>query len=99
MTKSIRDNIIKWNIDFPVDRIWRKKHNLAFNSSGHREVSFLDMLFDIEEDKLFEELATKEEYVPNIGDWLKPQEQKSEKDSIESLREEFKDLPDDGQDN
>lgn len=96
---NIREEIIKWNIDFPFDRAWRKKYNLSYNGLEHREISFLDQLFDVEEDKLFEELATKEEYVPNIGNWLKPQEQKLEEDSITALREEFKDLKDDdGQD-
>ena len=78
--------------------MWRKKYGVPFNSTIHQESNFIDQLFDIEEDKLFEELAGREEYVPNTGDWLKSQEQKSEKDSIESLREEFKDLADDGQD-
>lgn len=92
MASSIRDDIIRWNINFPIDRIWRKKYNLAFNSSGHREVSFLDQLFDIEEDKLFEELASEEPYTPNVGDWLKTDKPKTQEDEISSLREEFKDL-------
>jgi hypothetical protein len=95
---QVKENIISWNVKFPMDRVWRKKYVIPFNSIAHQESNFIDQLFDLEEDKLFEELATKEEYVPNVGDWLKSQEQKSEKDSIESLREEFKDLADDRQD-
>lgn len=91
MADEIRDEIISWNINFPIDRIWRKKYNIAFNSHCHREVSFLDQLFDIEEDNLFEEFFQKDEYVPNTGDWLKRKESSIE-DSIESLRNEFKDL-------
>lgn len=89
---KVRENIISWNVRFPIDRVWRKKYTIPFNSVTHQESNFVDQLFDIEEDKLFEELATREEYVPNVGDWLKSQEQKSEENSIASLREEFKDL-------
>ena len=94
MTNNVRDEIVNWNLNFPYDRLWRKKYNIAYNSSGHREVSFLDQLFDLEEDKLFKELADSEKYEPNMGDWLKPQEQKSQEDSITALKNEFKDLKD-----
>lgn len=94
MDNGVRDKIIEWNINFPIDRTWRKKYNIAFNSLCHREISFLDQVFDLEEDKLFYELEHPEEYVPNIGDWLKVKEESSIEESIESMRNEFKDLID-----
>ena len=91
---DIRAEIINWSINFPIDRIWRKKYNIPFNSSIHREVSFIDQLIDIEEDKFFEELYSSIDYIPNIGDWLKIPDISKEnlEDSIKNFREEFKDL-------
>lgn len=95
--KEIRDYVISWNIRFPVDRWWRKKYNIAYNSLGHRESNFLDQLIEWEEDKLFSEFE-REEYEPNTGNWLKLKEPETIEDSIESLKNEFKDLDYGGQD-
>lgn len=89
---DIRDYIINWNIRFPVDRWWRKKYNIALNSVSHRESSFLDQLIEYEEDKFFNEFENQEEYKPGIGDWLKSTQPKTVEESIEQLKDEFKDL-------
>ena len=95
MDDKVRDFIIDWNIRFPIDRRWRKKFNIAFNSPQHRESCFLDQLIDIEEDNLFEELINTEKYKAGTGDWLKRQEPKSLEEDIQSMRDEFKeDFPD-----
>jgi hypothetical protein len=92
MNPDIRKKIIRWNLRFPMDRVWRKKYNVAFNSPAHRESNFLDQLFDIEEDSLFNEYLNNKEYIPNVGDWLKRQnEDLSIEDSIGSMRQEFED--------
>lgn len=91
---NVRNSVIDWNIKFPSDRAWRKKYGVPYNSNLHREVSFLDQIFDLEEDKIFHELTNEEPYIPNIGDWLKPQKHDNVSDDISSLREEFKDVPD-----
>ena len=94
---DVRKEIITWNVRFPYDRLWRKKYNIPFNSTEHREICFLDQRFDIEEDKFFEELISSEQYTPNVGDWLKTPEvsQENLEDSIKSFREEFKHLEQD----
>ena len=63
MNKSLREEIIEWNNRFPVDRWWREKHGIAFNSASHRETSFLDQLFEYQEDKLFLEVSESSEYI------------------------------------
>jgi len=88
--EELRQFIIQWNYRFPFDRVWRKKYHLAFNSSGHRESSFLDQLIDIKEDEFFEEVKNKEEYIPNIGDFLKIKDKDSSfKSEIEQFNKEF----------
>lgn len=88
----VREKIIEWNINFPVDRWWRKKHGVAFNSSAHREISFLDQLYEFEEDKLFNEMGD-DSYKPNVGDWLDTGDMTDEQ-FIEQAREEMEDFPD-----
>lgn len=90
--ENIRDQIIDWNIKFPYDRAWRKKYNIPFNSSDHMGISFLDQIFDLEEDKLFEELSSEDQYIPNTGDWLTTGTGGSVENEIALFREEFKDI-------
>lgn len=89
---DVRNYIIEWNSRFPVDRWWRKTFNIAFNSVSHRESSFLDQLIEYEEHKLFNEFENQEEYKPGTGDWLKSIQPKTVEESIEQLKDEFKDL-------
>lgn len=73
--EELRTFMIQWNNKFPIDRWWRKKHNISFLSLEHRECSFIAQLLEYQEDVLFAE-ASKEEkqddpYIPNMGEWLK----------------------------
>lgn len=90
--QDVRDYIIFWNLRFPVDRWWRKKYNIAFNSSGHRESCFIDQLIEFEEEKVFREIENPVEYIPGTGDWLVRRQPSSIEESIKSLREEFQDI-------
>ena len=74
MKDSIKKEILDWSQKFPLDRWWRQKHNVAFGSSIHREISFLDQFFEYNEDKLFERYFESQSYIPNSGNWLKQQE-------------------------
>lgn len=86
---EVKTFVLEWNINFPIDRWWRKKHNVAFNSPMHREVSFLDMRFEWEEDKLYDKLYEPEnDYKINSGNYMKKEK---ESDMPEDLkRETFK---------
>ena len=90
--KDISEFVIRWNNRFPVDHWWRKKFNIAFNSRDHRKSSFLDQLIEYEEDKLFNSFLEKNEYIPGSGDWLKLKSPETVEESIQQLREEFKDI-------
>lgn len=96
MDESLKKQIIAWNNRFPVDKFWRDKHNVAFNSKLHRETSFLDQLFEYQEEVLFEEHKVSSKYIQNNGDWLKEQpktEQERNESIISEARREMKDLP------
>lgn len=72
--KDIKEFILKWNSDYPIDRYWRKKHNVAFNSEVHRQTTLLDMRIEFEEDQLFnrpKEDKSKMVYSPGTNNYLK----------------------------
>lgn len=96
MNESIKNEILDWNRKFPVDVWWRNKHNVAFNSKAHREISFLDQLFEYKEEKMYEDYRTSKKYAPNEGSWLieqpKSKEQK-EMSLVEEARKEMEGLP------
>ena len=76
--ESLQDFVKRWNYLYPVDRWWRDKYKVAFNSKKHRKTRMIDMRIDYEEDYLYiqssnnriERDLLKEEYVPGKGDWI-----------------------------
>lgn len=75
LESSVDRFLFQWH-DFPFDYWWRKRHGVAFGSSAHREMSFLDMYIEWREDLMVtralarkedsEEGWTEEDY-ENIG--------------------------------
>jgi hypothetical protein len=52
--------INQWLGKYPIDYWWRNKHKETFNSSLHRQICFIDMLIEYEEEKMkTEELENK----------------------------------------
>ena len=68
--------IYKWNATYPIDRWWRERHKIAFNSPEHRVVSFLDIYTEWREEQIY--IKVREAHRKNIeyepGDWLVPRE-------------------------
>ena len=83
---DLKGEVIEWNSKFPVDRWWRVKHKIPFMSPIHREANFIDMLFEFEEDNLFNGFE-ENTYTPNSGKWLDTSKQTPEQ-KISSLAEE-----------
>lgn len=105
MIKDTKSLMIQWNRRFPIDRWWRQKHNVAFLSKEHRESSFLDQLFEFEEDQFFKELREEKEkrvieYTPNMGEFFKDEldlmeeevEPQSLEESVAAFRKEMAEL-------
>ena len=78
--EEYKNFVIRWDNMFPIDRWYRNKHKIPFLSEEHKECDFFAELMEFEEDKVFYELQQekeekeKQEYIPNIGDWLKAPE-------------------------
>lgn len=53
---DVKEFMLKWNMQYPLDRWWREKHDVAFGSLQHKEASLVNMAFEFEEDKYFKKL-------------------------------------------
>lgn len=99
MDPGIRTLIVEWNLKYKYDRAWRLKYRIPFGSQKHLEVSQIDMMFDVLEDKVFEELQkeyeelkiAKKEYL-ETGKFLKEQvvPEEKEEDILHKLKASFK---------
>lgn len=74
---DIKQLVIDWNNQNPLDRLFRIKNHIVFNSPQHRQTNQLDILFEYIEEKMFEqqqqqitEQAIKDEQYQK-GIWLK----------------------------
>lgn len=96
---ELKDFILNWNIDFPIDRWWRKRHGVIFNSSVHREVSFIDMFLEFIEESLYEEVLEKRKnieedpYAPGEGNFLFEREVSQELTDEEFDKVDLDNLP------
>lgn len=70
--QKLKEEVFIWNIQFPVDKWWREKYKIPFMSKLHRDCSFIDQIFEYEEERLFKEASqdSKNEYIPNTGEYL-----------------------------
>lgn len=95
---DIKKFVIWWNNNFPFDYWWRKRHDIPFNSSNHREVDFIDQKFEFEEEKIYKNIRdNKQENVEDsnnykkTGIWLQPERFDSAEDQ-EISEEEFENI-------
>jgi len=75
--KDFDNFVYKWNIENPIDRWYRQKYGIRFNSPEHRVLSFIDMLFEWKEDQLYNS-AIQDDNEYKKGDYLRKQEVKQE---------------------
>lgn len=85
--------ILEWSIKYPIDRIWRNKYNIPFNSKSHQDVFIIDMLVDISQDHLYRSIKDIERvrpYSPGVGNYLK--KAKVEKITQEEIEDAFESI-------
>jgi len=89
---QVKDFVVEWNLKFPIDKWWRQRHKVAFNSQNHRDVSFIDIRFEYEEEKAYNELMSKGSYKPNSGNWINVDEKTeflTDEEKVEKFKKEF----------
>jgi len=63
---SVDNFIEEWSYKYPLDKWYRQKHNLRFNSKEHRETTFIDQLFEYKEDLFYKrKIKDYEERIEN----------------------------------
>lgn len=67
--------IINWSNKYPIDKVWREKHGVAFNSKKHRKLKIIDLLIDIGQQvalgQLLQSPLVEGEYVGGRGKYFK----------------------------
>lgn len=62
--ENLSDFLIDWNNFFILDRNYRKKYSIAFNSKEHRNLCYIDIYLEFLEDAIFEQHS--KEFAENI---------------------------------
>ena len=60
LANSVDRFLFRWH-DFLFDYWWRKRHGVAFGSSAHREMSFIDMYIEWREDMMITRTLEKQD--------------------------------------
>ena len=89
--------IVAWNNKYPLDRRFRKKYNIAFNSEEHRRYNQIDVYLDLLEDSMVEKeresylnySKLKEEYQKD-GVFLLSQEERMTEEEKDDLFEKLR---------
>lgn len=71
--EKLREFICIWNSKFSIDRWWREKYKISFNSNQHRQLNLIDARIEYEEDKIYKKMKKPRPYYPGRGEWIKTQ--------------------------
>ena len=66
---EVSNFLTRWHNDFILDYWWRKKHDVAFGSAAHREMNFIDMFIEYQEEVIIKRAQLKEQRKEE-EDWL-----------------------------
>lgn len=50
---NLKDFLVEWNNQFPLDKRFRNRNNISFNSIEHRQTNQIDILINFYEDVMF----------------------------------------------
>ncbi len=50
LKREVNNFLTGWHNDFILDFWWRKKYGVAFGSAAHREMNFIDMFIEYQEE-------------------------------------------------
>lgn len=90
---NIKDEVKRFIFDwheFPFDYWWRKRYNIPFGSSMHREMNFIDMYIEYQEELLLNNTIEQEEIDDDID--LGIDEKKTLKLSKEEIDDDYENL-------
>lgn len=50
LRQEVNNFLATWHRDFILDYWWRRKHDIPFGSAAHREMNFIDMFIEYQEE-------------------------------------------------
>lgn len=53
---DLKGFLLNWNSTFPLDKKYRERYSIAFNSIAHRDICQIDIYFEWLENKIYEEM-------------------------------------------
>jgi hypothetical protein len=65
--QEIERFVFEWH-DFPIDYWWRHKYNVPFGSKRHREMNFVDMLIEYQEDIVIQRMKRQIEKEEDLNE-------------------------------
>lgn len=77
LSANLKTFVINWNNSFPLDRWFREKYNIPFNSKKHQKASQADILIEYIEELMHDEYDDKyKQKIENDkllekGEWIK----------------------------
>jgi len=107
LRNDIRRSVERWNFLYPLDKWYRDKYSIRYNSDEHRSIDIVDIRMEYEEEHLYRStlidiaLSKKSTYIPGRGEWLQkqPEVEDMNKDQIDDLYDKvsIKDIDDDAE--
>lgn len=80
--------IVSWNNKFPIDHWWRTKYKVPFGSKQHKEMDFIMMFIDFEEENVFRKIEKAKD--PDNAE--EPMNSRVQKMSTQEIDDEFDNL-------
>ena len=59
LKREVNNFLFDWH-RFTIDYWWRKKYHISFGSTSHREMNFIDMLIEYQEELLINKIVSEE---------------------------------------
>lgn len=93
LKEKVNNFIFDWH-RFPIDFWWREKYKIPFGSIQHREMNFIDMLIEYQEELLLNKILNnfEEENEDESLGLVDETEKKVVKLSSEEIDKDFEDL-------
>lgn len=91
--QTIKDEVRRFIFDwhtFPFDYWWRRRYNVPFGSQAHREMNFIDMYIEYQEELMLQE--TKDSYEEIEDSELGIKDDKVVKMSKEEIDDDYDNL-------
>lgn len=90
LREKVTNFINNWHRKFLLDLWWRRKYNVPFGSSAHKEMNFIDMLTEYQEEFIIKK--AKDDYNKKDEMEFKEEDERIVHVSKEEIDEDYKNI-------